>query len=159
MKHKIKIKQLIFAVALPLAIGALAAFLTMDSKCVFDAVRKPPLAPPGWLFPVVWSVLYILMGVASYLVYSSDASSPRKDRALSFYAAGLGVNFLWPVIFFNLQMYLAAFLVLMLLWLLIVICIVLFYYISDTAGKLMIPYLLWVSFAGYLNLGIYLMNR
>lgn len=159
MKHKIKIKQLILAVALPLAIGGLAAFLTKDSMCIFNAVRKPPLAPPDWLFPVVWTALYILMGVASYLVYTSDASSPRKDRALSFYAIGLGVNFLWPIIFFNLQMYLAAFLVLILLWLLIVICIVLFYYILDTAGKLLIPYLLWVSFAGYLNLGIYLMNR
>lgn len=159
MKHKIKIKQLIIAVALPLAIGGLAAFLTKDSICIFGAVRKPPLAPPDWLFPVAWTVLYILMGVASYLVYTSDASSPRKDRALSFYAIQLGVNFLWPIIFFNLQMYLAAFLVLILLWLLIVICIVLFYYISDTAGKLLIPYLLWVSFAGYLNLGIHLMNR
>lgn len=159
MKHKIKIKQLIIAVALPLAIGALAAFLTKDSVCIFRALRKPPLSPPDWLFPVAWTILYILMGIASYLVYSSDASSPRKDRALSLYAIQLGLNFLWPIIFFNLQMYLAAFLVLILLWILILICMVLFYYISDTAGKLLIPYLLWVSFAGYLNLGIHLMNR
>ena len=158
-ERKLKLKELIIALAIPLAVGGLSAFLSRGGMTAFEAVRQPPLSPPQWLFPVAWTILYILMGLASYEVYVSDASAPRKDRALTLYATQLAVNFLWPLIFFNLQLYLAAFLVLMLLWLLCALCLLLFYYISDRAGRLLIPYLLWLSFAGYLNLGVYLLNR
>lgn len=121
----------------------------------FEAISKPALAPPGFLFPAVWTILYILMGIASYLVLTSGRPN---DTALTVYGIQLAFNFFWPIIFFNLGLYLFAFLWLVLLWLLILITAVLFCQISKPAGYLMLPYLLWVTFAGYLNLSIYLLN-
>lgn len=132
--------------------------LTKDNMIMFDYVKKPPLSPPAWLFPVVWTLLYILMGIASYLVYSSHAPQKRKSSALTFYAAQLLFNFGWSIIFFNLGEYLFALVWLCILWLLILITAVLFFRINKKAGILLLPYLLWVSFAGYLNYGIYLLN-
>lgn len=154
-KHKIQWKKLIIAVLIPLAVGGLSAVLTMDSMDMFAEINKPPLSPPGWLFPVVWTVLYILMGIASYLVYTSDKPSPL---GLLVYALQLLFNFFWSLLFFNKQAYLFSFVWLVLLWLLILATALLFYRSSKAAGHLMIPYLVWVAFAGYLNLGIYLLN-
>ena len=123
------------------------------------ALEKPPLTPPGWVFPVVWTVLYAMMGTASYKVYASDAHDIRRRRALTVYGVQLAVNFLWTVVFFALGAHLSAFWLIVLLWLLIVVCMLMFYHISQKAGRLMIPYALWVSFAAYLNLGVYLLNR
>lgn len=151
-------KKHALAVAIPLAVGGLSALLTMDNMVMFDAVNKPPLAPPKWLFPAAWTVLYILMGIASYSVFTADAPSGKKHSALVAYAVSLAFNFLWSIIFFNLDNYLLAFVWLCALWLLIVIATVQFFGIRGTAGWLMLPYILWVSFAGYLNYGIYLLN-
>lgn len=151
-------KKLALAVAIPLAVGGLSALLTMDNMVMFDAVNKPPLAPPKWLFPVAWTVLYVLMGIASYSVFTADAPSGKKRASLIVYAISLAFNFLWSIIFFNLDNYLLAFVWLCALWLLIVIVTVRFFGISKKAGWLMVPYILWVSFAGYLNYGIYLLN-
>ena len=151
-------KKLALAVAIPLAVGGLSALLTMDNMGMFDAVNKPPLAPPRWLFPAAWTVLYILMGIASYSVFTADAPSGKKRASLIVYAISLAFNFLWSIIFFNLDNYLLAFVWLCALWLLIVIATVQFFGIRRTAGWLMVPYILWVSFAGYLNYGIYLLN-
>lgn len=148
-------KSFITAVAIPLAVGGLSALLTRKSMELFYLIEKPPLSPPALLFPIVWTLLYILMGIASYLVYKRK---PESDSAMLFYALQLGFNFLWSVFFFNQQWYLFAFLWLVILWLLILITLAEFYRISRPAGILLIPYLLWVSFAGYLNLGIYLLN-
>ena len=135
--------------------GGASAFFTRDGMQTFQTLNKPALAPPGWLFPVVWTLLYALMGIASYLVLTSD----KANRfALTIYAVQLIFNFFWSIIFFNLERYLFAFVWLVLLWILIFITTVLFYRISKPAGYLMIPYLLWVTFAGYLNLFIYLLN-
>lgn len=155
---KIRFKPLAAAILIPLAVGGLAAFLTKDAMQSFDRLYKPLLSPPAWLFPVVWTVLYILMGIASYLIYVSDASAPRKKRALTLYAVQLGVNFLWSLIFFSLEAYFFAFLWLLLLAALIAATMVMFGYIDKTAERLLIPYIIWVSFAGYLNLGIFLLN-
>ncbi len=152
-------KMLIWFVLIPLAVGGASALFTMDSMMAFDAVSKPPLSPPGWLFPVVWTILYTLMGIASYLVYTSDAPEGQKNKALWLYGIQLAVNFFWSPIFFNLQAYLFAFIWLMLLWALIIATTVAFWRISKTAGILMLPYLVWVTFAAYLNFGIYLLNR
>lgn len=151
--------MLIGAVALPLAVGGLSAWLTKDGMKMYELMTKPPLSPPGWLFPVVWTVLYILMGLASYLVYMSDASDFRKRRALGFYAAQLAVNFLWPLFFFGIEMYLAAFVCLVVLAILVLICTVLFYHINKTAGWLLVPYLIWCIFALYLNFGVYILKQ
>jgi len=159
MKGEIKLKALIIALALPLAAGALAAFLTADSMKLFELMPKPPLSPPGWLFAPVWTALYILMGAASYLVWVSEASAVRKERALTLYVMQLAANFVWPLIFFGMELYLAAFLWLLLLWVLAALTTLMFWYISERAGKLILPYMLWLSFAAYLNFGIWLLNR
>lgn len=153
---KIKWKKLLICIAIPLAVGALSALLTRDAMAMFETVNKPALSPPGWLFPVVWTILYTLMGIASYIVLESG--SPLKRSALTFYALQLIFNFFWSIIFFNLEAYLFAFVWLLILWALILVTMLKFYKISERTGDLMLPYLLWVTFAAYLNFGIYLMN-
>lgn len=152
---KIQWKKLILCIAIPLVIGGVSALLTRGGMETFQALNKPVLSPPGWLFPVAWTVLYILMGIASYLVFTSG--KPNK-LALALYGVQLIFNFFWPIIFFGLERYLFAFIWLILLWILILLTTISFYKISKPAGYLMIPYLLWVAFAGYLNLFIYLLN-
>ena len=155
---KVKWKELIIAIAIPLAVGGLAALLSGGGMQTFEMVEKPPLSPPGWLFPVVWTILYTLMGVASYLVLTSDAEKQEISKAISLYIYQLIVNFLWSTFFFNFQWFFFSFLWLVLLWILILFTTIRFYRISKLAGYLMIPYLVWVTFAGYLNLGIWLLN-
>ncbi len=152
---KIKWKDLITCLAIPLAVGSLSALLTQNNMEAFTSMNKPALAPPGWLFPVVWTILYILMGFASYLAL---VSGKPNDTALTVYGIQLAFNFFWSIIFFNLELYLFAFIWLVLMWLLILYTAILFCRISEPAGYLMLPYLLWVAFAGYLNFSIYLLN-
>lgn len=152
---KIQWKKLIFCIALPLLVGGLSALLTQNSMQTFDAVTKPPLSPPALLFPIVWTILYILIGIASYLVLVSEKPN---NIALIIYGIQLFFNFFWSIIFFNMEAYLFAFIWLVLLWILILATTILFYKISKVAGYMMIPYLLWVTFAGYLNLAIYILN-
>lgn len=153
---KIQWKRLLVYLAIPLGVGALAGILTKDSMMQFSLLNRPPLSPPGWLFPVVWTVLFLLMGYASYLVSRSD--SVQKRPALILYAIQLIVNFFWSIFFFNFEWYLFSFFWLVLLWVLILLTIRAFWRISPTAAILLIPYLLWVTFAGYLNLAIWLLN-
>lgn len=148
-------KNLITCLAIPLAVASFSALLTQNSMETFASVSKPPLSPPGWLFPVVWTILYILMGIASYLVLTSKKP---PNNALLLYGIQLGFNFFWSIIFFNLKLYFLAFIWLILLWLLIFKTTVLFSQRSKPAGYLMFPYLLWAAFAGYLNLFIACLN-
>ena len=154
---KINWKKLITAVIIPLLVGGLSALLSMGGMREFENITKPPLSPPGWLFPVVWTILYILMGIASYIISESELAF-RKTTALWVYLVQLFFNFFWSIIFFGFGWYLFAFIWLLILWLLILLTTVLFYRISKPAGLLMIPYLLWVTFAGYLNFAIFLLN-
>lgn len=152
---KLQWKTLFICIAIPLVVGGISALLTRNSMETFANINKPALSPPAWLFPVVWTILYILMGIASYLV----VTSPKTNTlALSVYLLQLFFNFMWSIIFFNLGLYLPAFLWLILLWLLILLTTFLFYSISKPAGHLMLPYLIWVTFAGYLNYAIFLLN-
>ena len=155
---KIDKKLLIVCLVIPLAVGGIAALLTGGGMETFETLNQPPLSPPGWLFPVVWTILYILMGLASYLTLTSGQARALIRIALVLYGMQLVFNFLWPIFFFSLSAYLFAFLWLVALWLLILATTVTFYRISAIASYLMIPYLIWVTFAGYLNLGIYLLN-
>jgi len=157
-KGKFRWKPLIIALALPLGAGTLSSVIVGDRVLVYASMNKPPLSPPGWVFPAVWTVLYALMGLASWLVYCSGASEPRKRRALRLYLWQLGLNFLWPIVFFGAGMYLAAFFLLLLLLLLVAVCTLRFYCIDERAGRLMFPYSVWLVFAAYLNLGVYLLN-
>lgn len=145
-------------IAIPVLTGVLSALLSDGGMQAFQQFQKPPLSPPGWLFPVVWTVLYVLMGIASYLIYTSDADAASRSGALTIYGYQLVINFLWSIFFFNFQWYLFSFVWLILLWILIFIMILRFYPISKIAAYLMIPYLVWVTFAGYLNLGVWYLN-
>ena len=149
---------LVECIAVPLFVGLTAGLLSGGGMEVFAQLDKPPLSPPGWLFPVVWTILYILMGIASWLVLTSEAKREDIVEALIIYGASLVVNFIWPLLFFRLNWYLFAFAWLILLWVLILKTIRLFAPISKEVALLMVPYLVWVTFAGYLNLGIAVLN-
>ena len=153
-------KNLIVCILIPLAVGSIAGLLTMGGMEEFATLNKPPLSPPAWLFPVVWTILYILMGISSYLIYTSEEpkESNLKSQALSTYGYQLLVNFLWPVFFFDFRWYFFSFLWLVFLWILVAKMILEFGKISSFAAFFNVPYLLWLSFAGYLNLGIWLLN-
>lgn len=152
----LKWKPLLLNLFLPLAVGGLSAFLTKDNMAVYQVLRQPPLSPPGWLFPIVWTILFLLMGIAAYLVWVRDSTG--RNGALLFYTLQLVFNFVWTLIFFNAQNYSLAFFWLLALWVLILITTIRFFKESKAAGWLMIPYLLWVAFAGYLNAGIWFLN-
>lgn len=155
-----KIKPYVISIAIALAVGGLSALLTRNNMEVYDTINRPALSPPMWLFPVVWSILFILMGISSALVWiNRDENREDAFSALRVYGLQLVVNFFWTIIFFNMQAYLFAFIWLVLLWVLIVIMIIQFRKISPLAAYLQIPYLLWVTFAGYLTLMIFLLNR
>ncbi len=155
---KIQWKKLLICLAIPLGVGALAALLSGNNMIDYASLRQPPFAPPGWLFPVVWTILYLLMGYASYRVLVSGKDEHKVRMALIIYGAQLAVNFLWPLVFFGMQWYLAAFIVLLALWVLILLTIRVFAEIDEPAGDLLLPYILWVTFAAYLNVGVYLLN-
>lgn len=159
IKTRIHKKALALHVGIPLATGALSSLLTHRHMEAFHQLRQPPLSPPDWVFPVVWTGLYVLMGTAAYLVHLSSAGKPRRFRALSLYAATLVLNFFWPLLFFGLGAHLSALMLLVMLLALIAGNAWFFYSIRPIAGLLLLPYLLWTAFAGYLNLGVYLLNR
>lgn len=155
-----KIKPYIISILIALAVGGLAAWLTRNSMDIYSSINQPALAPPGWLFPIVWGILYVLMGISSGLIYTNESVSPEeKSIALKIYGFQLIVNFFWSLIFFNLRNYLFAFFWILLLWVLIIFMIIRFVRIKPIAGWLQIPYLLWVTFAAYLNFMIYLLNK
>lgn len=151
-------KTLLICIAIPLGVGVLSSLITGGSMADYGNLNRPPLSPPGWLFPVVWTILYTLMGWASYRIVTADVPQQQKRTALLFYGAQLVLNFLWPIVFFSLEMRLAAFFLILGLWLLIFLTIRQFSQIDELAGDLLLPYLLWVTFAAYLNLGAYLLN-
>ncbi len=155
---KVKWKTLLICIAIPLLAGGFAGFISKDSMSIYNNLKQPPLSPPGWLFPIVWTILYILMGIASYLIVTSKKTNENIDKALKLYAIQLLFNFLWTFWFFYLQLYLFSFIWLVVLWFLILFTIKAFSKISKKAAYLMIPYLLWITFAGYLNIGIALLN-
>ncbi len=154
-----KIKPYVISVLIALAVGGLSALVTRESMDIYSQIVTPKLAPPGYVFPIVWTILFTLMGISSALVYVKAKGSPTIQKTgLGVYALQLAVNFFWSILFFNFQAFLISFLWLILLWILIVIMILRFYKISPLAAYLQIPYLLWVTFAGYLNWMIYMLN-
>lgn len=151
-------KAYIAFILLSVGTGVLAALLTSGGTDLYNGTLiKPPLSPPAVLFPIVWTVLYTLMGISAANVWLSPESKDRKT-GLNLFVAQLVVNFFWSLIFFNAQAFGFAFLWLLLLWVLIVLMILSFYKTDKLAALLQIPYLLWVSFAGYLNFMIWQLN-
>lgn len=144
-------------IVLTLLGGAISGLLTMGSREAYAALQQPPLAPPGWLFPVVWTVLYILMGLGLSLVRHENREAAGPSTRI--YIIQLLVNLLWPLFFFRWELRGFAFFWILLLIALVVIMILRFDRVSTTAAWLQIPYLLWLTFAAYLNLTIWLLNR
>lgn len=151
-------KAYLFWIGLSLGVGALAGLLSSGSMEVYrTTVLKPPLSPPGWVFPVVWTVLYILMGISAARIWMLKPSKLRS-KGINLFVAQLVVNFFWSMIFFNLGAYALAFLWLLLLWGLVFWMIITFRQLDTTAARLQLPYLLWLTFAAYLSGGVWLLN-
>ncbi|MBR3953016.1 MAG: tryptophan-rich sensory protein [Oscillospiraceae bacterium] len=147
----------IISVLISLGIGGLSAYLTKESMPIYSAINRPALSPPPELFPIVWSILFVLMGIAAAIIWCSNGR--KIDSALIFYCFQLIFNFCWTLIFFNFREYFATFIWLVMLLVLIGITAVKFFRISRTAGWLLVPYFAWVAFAGYLNYMIWMLNR
>ncbi len=163
MNKKINVIKLIIAIAIPLAVGMLSSFITKDAMMSFNAMKKPPLAPPGIIFPIAWTILYILMGISSYIIYAYDAQNDTsslnlKNKCLLLYAIQLIFNFFWSIIFFKFKLYIFAFAWLVILWILVFKLMKESKKISKVASYLLIPYLAWMAFAAYLNIGIIILN-
>ena len=154
MKIKDK-RSLIIAILIPIAVGTLSAIFSRNMQ-IYSSINKPALSPPGILFPIVWTILYILMGISSYIIYESN--DPKRDRALRTYVLQLIFNFYWSIIFFRFNLFFTAFVWLLALIFLIVKMIRQFYHIKPVAAYLQIPYLLWCLFAAYLNFMIFRLN-
>lgn len=149
-------KTYLVSILIPLATGGVSALLSMSGMAAYQGLAKPPFSPPGILFPVVWTILYVLMGISSALVYTSR--KPETADALILYGIQLAINFFWPVFFFRLQWRLFAFFWILLLIAAVITMIRRFRGVVPLAGNLQIPYLLWLIFAAYLNLGIVFLN-
>lgn len=157
---KSKLKSYIIGIIIPLLIGGLSALFTSGSMDIYSSIKTPPLAPPSVLFPIVWTVLFLLMGISSAMVYNTETSPlPQRKSSLYTYALSLFFNFFWSIIFFGGRAYLFAFIWLVILWLLIFKTIQKYLKINPLAGYLQIPYLIWVTFAGYLNFAIWILNK
>ena len=152
-------KQLLKCIILPLVVGGIAGAMTSGSMKEFEALNQPPLSPPGWIFPVVWTILYLLMGISSYLISTSEQDWNEVKRLMDIYRFQLLVNFLWPIFFFNFGWYLFAIIWLLLLWVLVIVMIIRFWNINKLAAYLNIPYILWLTFAAVLNFAIWILNR
>ena len=141
------------------AVGALSGWLTRTGTPIYnETIIQPPLSPPAIVFPIVWGILFALMGIGAARIYLSPASSARS-RSLLLFLIQLAFNFFWSIIFFNLQAFGFAFIWLIILWVLILLMILSFRKVDKLAAWLQIPYLLWVTFAAYLNFGVWLLNK
>ncbi len=152
-------KSYLFWIALTEAVGGLSALMTRKGMEYFRAaVEKPPFTPPPQAFGIAWAILYLLMAVGMARVWLKEANR-AESKSLYLYLLQLAFNFIWSLIFFNFQAYLIAFLWLAALWILILLMARAFREVDVAAARLQIPYLLWVLFAGYLNFGVWVLNR
>lgn len=162
MKKETKRTVLTFVIAIviPLAIGGFSAFLTRDNMNIYEEINTPPLSPPSFLFPVVWTILYVLMGISSAFVWRNRTEDKdTADKGLLFYAGSLFFNFVWSLIFFNFRAYLFAFVWLLVMLTLIILTVINYKKVVPLAAYLQVPYILWTAFAGYLTFGVWLLNR
>ena len=153
---KINWKRLIIITIITFVVGSLFSWFTMNNMDTFKELEKP-VNVPAMLFPIVWSILYLLMSISCYIITRSN--NKGKGKALVWYGIQLVINSLWSLIFFGFGAYLFAFIWIILLLITVVIMTAKFYNIDKRAAYLNIPYILWILFACYLNFGIYLLNR
>lgn len=155
MKKRKITELLIFIVGTEL-VGALSGILAGNSFSFYEELIKPPLSPPGWLFPVMWAILYALMGISAFMIYTSD--SKERCKALIIYGIQLFLNFMWSIVFFRFKMIGLSVAVILTLLALVLVMMIKFYRIRSVSAYLNIPYLMWIIFASYLNIGILLLN-
>jgi len=149
--------KLITSLALPQLAGGLGAFFTITSvQSWYETINKPSFNPPSWIFGPMWTLLYVLMGIACYLIWKGD--HPQKKKLLTLFFVQLFLNALWSPAFFGLESPILGLIVIVPLWALILTCIIQFRKASKLASGLMVPYLLWVSFATVLNFSIWWLN-
>ena len=145
-------------IALAEGVGALSGFLSREGMRLYaETAVQPPLSPPSWLFPIVWGILYALMGIGAARI-SLTEPSPERHRGLNLFIAQLVVNFFWSLIFFNLQAYGFALFWLCLLWAMVAWMILTFWQVDPLAAWLQVPYLIWLTFAAYLNAATWVLN-
>ncbi len=163
LSKKSKIVACIVAIVVPLVVGGISAFISSNAMNTFETMKQPTLSPPAILFPIVWTILYIMMGVSSYLIWTETSSDEKlisaRKKGIIIYGIQLFMNFCWSPIFFNGGYYYFAFAWLVVLWALILSLIIIFWKLSKTAACLLIPYLLWTTFAGYLNIMVAILNK
>lgn len=145
-----------FFILLALLVGFLGSFATQSGMDAYELLAKPSWTPPQWLFPVMWTLLYMLMGISAAMIFGTN--SPHRPKALLLFVVQLVVNGLWSLFFFGQQWLFFSFLWIVLLWILVYLMAVSFYKIKPLAGLLQIPYLIWLTIAMALNLSIWLMN-
>ncbi|MBQ9744263.1 MAG: tryptophan-rich sensory protein [Clostridia bacterium] len=154
-----RVKIYIVSILIALGTGALSASLVKDSIDIYGKINRPPLSPPSILFPIVWTILYVLMGISSAMIYERRSNRiTESQNALSLYGANLIVNFTWSIIFFGFNKYIFSFIWLLFLLFIIIQMILSFKKLYAPAAYLQIPYAVWVAFAGYLNLAIAILN-
>ncbi len=155
---KRSIPSLVFS-AISLLVGILSALLTKGNIDIYEKIKTPPLSPPSTVFPIVWSILFILMGIGAGMVYKRmEHSEIEVRRGLLFFSVQLIINFLWSILFFNAQTYLLCVFVLLTLLALVALMTLNFYRVNKVAGLIQIPYILWLLFALYLNVAIVILN-
>ena len=152
---KINIKKLVISILLPLFVGFLASFLIKEQLDLYDVLLKPAFAPFKAVFPIVWSILYLLMGVSFYFIWNDEK---KNMDAIVAYGLQLVFNFFWPILFFNARLLFISFVWILLLVIVIVDMIFIFYKENKLSAILLVPYLAWCVFACYLNGAIYLLN-
>ena len=159
-----KIWRIALAIAVPLCGGFIISLFTRDAMSKFGSFNQPPLAPPAWLFPVAWTALYVLMGLSSYFIWKKGYDSRKaadksaSKTALIIYGIQLVFNFVWTPLFFSLGWYWPAFAWLLVMWALIIVLMMKAYRISRPAFWMLLPYIIWCTFAAYLNCGIAILN-
>jgi tryptophan-rich sensory protein len=159
VKEKFNFGDLIISILVALGGGMVIGFITSASEKQYLNLTKPIFSPPSWLFPIVWTILYLLMAIAAYRVYELKKQGININNALLFYSIQLILNFLWPLIFFKLRLYGLAFIELAILFIFIIITFIKFIMVDKISGVLLIPYMLWVAYAGVLNFFIWMMNE
>jgi len=145
-------------VAIPVLTGLLSGFLIRGDVGLYDVLIKPPFSLPGNLFSVVWIVLFVMMGISLYLFRSSDKTQAEASEGILYFFIQLALNFLWPVLFFRFRLFFTAFLLLIFLFTFIILTVSAFYKANRISGLLLILYLLYTAYAGYLNLAIWILN-
>ena len=153
-----KIVKAILTIAIPPAVGALSGFLIRNNVFIYELLDKPPFSLPANLFSVVWGILYLTIGIGLYLFTTSDASSGAKSYGLTVFAFQLLLNFFWSILFFNFRMFLLAFILLLVLFVFVALTVSAFYNARKISGIILIPYLLFLVYAAYLNFGVWFLN-